>query len=96
MMAALEAARDALAAIAGVASCKIGLEANISPASYPLIRLVPARITPGRPYGNRTAEVLIYRSDTLEMLANRMHQAEHSLLVQSLLRLIVGDDEEEE
>lgn len=60
MMAALEAARDALEAIAGVASCKIGLEANISPADYPLIRLVPSKITPGTPYGNRTAEVLIY------------------------------------
>lgn len=59
MMAALEAARDALAVIAGVASCKVGLEANISPADYPLVRLVPVRITPGKPYNNRTAEVMI-------------------------------------
>lgn len=59
MMAALEAARDALAAITGVASCKIGLEANLSPADYPMVRLVPVRITPGRPYNNRTAEVMI-------------------------------------
>lgn len=56
----LEAARDALADIAGVASCKIGLEPNISPADYPLIRLVPSRLTPGKPYGNRTIETLIY------------------------------------
>lgn len=56
----LEAARDALALIAGVASCKIGLEPNISPADYPLIRLVPSRLTPGKPYGNRTIETLIY------------------------------------
>lgn len=60
MMAALEAVRDALATIPGLASCKIGLEANISPASYPMIRLVPSRITPGKPYTNRTAETLIY------------------------------------
>lgn len=60
MMAALEAARNALGAITGVASCKIGLEANISPADYPLIRLVPSRITPGAPYGNRTADLLVY------------------------------------
>ena len=60
MMAALEAARTALAAIPGVASCKIGQEANISPADYPLIRIVPVRITPGRPYANRTCEVLVY------------------------------------
>lgn len=60
MMATLEAARDALAAIDGVASCKIGLEKGISPADYPLIRLVPDRITPGRPYGDRTAITTIY------------------------------------
>jgi hypothetical protein len=60
MMTALEWARDALAAIPGLASCKIGLEANISPASYPMIRLVPSRIVPGKPYGNRTAECFIY------------------------------------
>lgn len=66
MMAALEAVRDALAAITGLAvvggevSCKVGLEANISPAHYPMIRLVPSRITPGRPYGGRTSETLIY------------------------------------
>ena len=56
----MEAARDSLALIAGVASCKVGLEANISPADYPLIRLVPSRLTPGKPYGNRTIETLIY------------------------------------
>lgn len=70
MMATLEAARDALllcpsivaaqAATPPKGSCKVGLEANISPADYPLIRLVPSRITPGRPYGNRTGEVMIY------------------------------------
>jgi len=60
MLAGLTAARDALAAIPGVASCEIGLEANIGPDDYPLIRLVPTRITPGRPYGKRTAETTIY------------------------------------
>jgi hypothetical protein len=60
MMRNLEIVRDALAGIAGVASCKIGLEANISPADYPLVRIVPARIIPGKPYRNRTAETLIY------------------------------------
>jgi hypothetical protein len=48
VMTTLEAARDAMALIAGVASCKIGLESNISPADYPLIRVVPSRLTPGR------------------------------------------------
>lgn len=56
MLATLTAARDALALIPDVASCKIGLEQGITAADYPLIRLVPSRITPGRPYNNRTAE----------------------------------------
>jgi hypothetical protein len=70
MMAVLEAARDALGLCATITtaqaltpptgSCRIGLEANLGPADYPMIRIVPARITPGRPYGNRTTEVLIY------------------------------------
>lgn len=59
-MTALEAARDALAAIPGVASCKVGLEAGISPADYPLVRVVPSRITAGKPYGGRTVDALIY------------------------------------
>jgi formyltetrahydrofolate-dependent phosphoribosylglycinamide formyltransferase len=37
-------------------------------------------------------EVLIYASDTPEMLTNRIHQAEHKLLVQALIRLIEGDE----
>lgn len=59
-MDALEVARDELADIAGVASCRIGLEANISPADYPLIRIVPTRLTPGRPYSRRTIEAQVY------------------------------------
>ena len=39
-----------------------------------------------------TVDVPIYPSDTLEMLQNRMHQAEHRLLIQTLDRLIRGDE----
>ena len=60
MFPALEAARNALALIAGVATCKIGIEPGIAPNDYPMIRLVPSRITPGKPYGNRSAETLVY------------------------------------
>lgn len=70
MYAALEAARDALAVCTTLTaaaaetpprgSCKIGIEENISPISYPLIRLVPVRATPGAPYQRRTIETLIY------------------------------------
>ena len=41
--------------------------------------------------GDRDGEVPIYKSDTLEMLTNRIHQAEHRLLVNALQRLIEGD-----
>lgn len=57
---ALTRARDALALIPGVASCKVGLEANIGPGDYPLVRLVPSRLTPGKPYSRRTIETLVY------------------------------------
>jgi hypothetical protein len=65
MMTLLETLRDTLATIPGVASCKIGLEANISPADYPLIRLVPSNLRPGQialygPHLTRQGEVLIY------------------------------------
>ncbi|MCB0081740.1 MAG: phosphoribosylglycinamide formyltransferase, partial [Caldilineaceae bacterium] len=37
-------------------------------------------------------EILIYPKDTLAMLENRMHQAEHRLLVTAFLRVIEGDE----
>lgn len=61
MITKLETVRDAMALISGVASCKIGLEANITPNSYPLIRIVPQRIfRTNTPYNNRTAECFVY------------------------------------
>jgi phosphoribosylglycinamide formyltransferase-1 len=38
-------------------------------------------------------DVPIYPNDSEETLAQRMHQAEHTLLVQSLLRLVEGDED---
>ena len=38
-----------------------------------------------------TREVAIYRTDTLEMLEKRIHQTEHQVLIEALLRLIEGD-----
>ena len=43
-----------------------------------------------------TAEVPTYPSDSLETLAARMHAAEHPMLIQSLLRLVEGDEEIDE
>ena len=90
MMAALEAVRNALAAIPGVASCKVGLEANIGPADYPMIRVVPARIIAGRPYNARECETLIYfgapiaNSEGMELVYTQLFQLEAGIL--SVLR----------
>lgn len=69
MMAALVAARDKLrltptlvaAALETPSrgSCEIGIEAGISPLAYPIIRLIPSRITQGVPYGKSTCQLLI-------------------------------------
>ena len=86
MMAALEAVRDALAAIPGVASCKIGLENNLSPSDYPMIRLVPSRIIAGRPYHGRECETLIYfgapiaNSEGMEAVYDALFELEGSML----------------
>ena len=58
-----------------------------------MVHLVPdERVDAGPVLG--TQEVLIYPQDTIEMLTNRVHQAEHQLLVSTLIRLIEGDEEE--
>ncbi len=60
-----------------------------------MVHLVPDEAVDAGPVIG-TADVLIYPNDTLETLANRMHHAEHGLLVQALKRLIEGDEEIEE
>ena len=58
--------KETLAAIPDIASCKIGLEANITPTDYPLIRLVPTRLTPEDEVGHDAAlEVTVYFGDAL-------------------------------
>lgn len=56
-----------------------------------MVHLVPDEQVDAGPVID-TEEVPIYRSDTVEMLANRMHQVEHRLLVSALRRLIEGDE----
>ena len=58
--------KETLAAIPGIASCQIGLEANITPSDYPLIRIVPTRLTPDDGVGDRPIlEVTVYFGDAL-------------------------------
>jgi hypothetical protein len=91
MLTELQTTRDSLALIPGVASCKIGIEQNLSPADYPMIRLVPARIIAGRPYQERECETFIYfgaataNSVGLEQVYADLFQLEAEIL--SLLKL---------
>lgn len=58
--------KTTLTAIPDIASCKVGLEANITPSDYPLIRIVPTRLTPEDDVGNRaTLDVTVYFGDAL-------------------------------
>lgn len=91
VMAALEAARDEFAALANVASCKIGLEANIAPGDYPLVRVVPTRITPGRPYSHRTIECQVYLGwNTLEAEAGLEAVYDDLLALEEAVRDIIA------
>jgi hypothetical protein len=94
MYTAMEHARDALAAIPGVVSCKIGIEKNISPADYPMIRIVPSRVTVGKPYSGRSIQALIYfgtpldESEGLESVYAALSTLEASII--SVLRTLQG------
>lgn len=62
-MAVLNALLIPLAVIPGVNTCKVGLEANLTPDDYPIIRLVPSQITPngsGTAHGSRTLGLTVY------------------------------------
>lgn len=55
----LTAVKNKLQNIDGVNTCAIGLEANITPDSYPIIRIVPSKIVAGDNHA-RKIEVLVY------------------------------------
>lgn len=86
MYSTLQTLRDALAQITGIQSCKIGYESGISPACYPMIRLVPVVASPGNPYRYRTSEILIYFGDDttnsqgLELVYKRLFELEEEIL----------------
>ena len=64
----LAALRDKLATL-DVQTCKIGLEANMTPADYPMIRLVTSRVTPTVVRPRREIELLIYYGQPLHDFA---------------------------
>jgi formyltetrahydrofolate-dependent phosphoribosylglycinamide formyltransferase len=60
-----------------------------------MVHLVPDEAVDSGPIIG-SVDVPIYPTDSQETLAQRMHQAEHTLLVQSLLRLVEGDEDVDE
>ena len=56
----LQAVRDHLGALAGVTTSRIGLESNMTPADYPIIRIVPGRLSNGPTMARRKIEALVY------------------------------------
>lgn len=61
---ALVMLRDKLAAIHGIATCKIGLEPNITAADYPIIRIVPSLHRPSEKV-THDLQVIVYFGDLI-------------------------------
>jgi hypothetical protein len=60
MMETLERVKTALTDIPGITTLKIGLEANLTAADYPILRIVPGRAIPSQLVGARQIELTIY------------------------------------
>ena len=72
--------RDALGAVAGVQTCKIGLEANMTPADYPMVRIVPSRVADDSVIGRRDVECLIYFGQPIHEFSEGVEALYESLL----------------
>lgn len=84
---ALEALRDVLGAVSGVQTSKVGLESNMTPADYPMVRVVPSRISNAGTLSRRRTECLVYFGqpvhefeDGLEALHENMLTLEAALI----------------
>lgn len=75
-MSALEYLRDALRVVEGVKSCKIGLESTMTPDDYPMVRIVPGRLSKARAV---TASQLVRDIDALVYFGVPIHEFEAGL-----------------
>ena len=80
IFAALAALRDHLGTLPGVATSKIGLEANMTPADYPMVRIVPSGLSNGPTMTGRTCEVLIYFGQPVHEFTEGLEAQWQSLL----------------
>jgi len=69
-----------------VRTVKIGIEPNLSPEDYPMVRVVPQRLTPSAPYNQRLIEVGIYfgantlSSDGMEKVYDDLFYLEEEII----------------
>ena len=56
----LSAMKTALSEISNVKTCGIGINTDISPDDYPIIRIVPEKISEGSPIGRVLISVWVY------------------------------------
>ena len=56
----LTALRDRLASVAGIVTCRVGIEANMTPADYPMVRIVPSKVSYAVVLGRRKVDCLVY------------------------------------
>jgi hypothetical protein len=78
----LETIRDRLADIAGVTTCKIGLEQGIAHEDYPIIRVVPQDFTGsgGNNWDRRKANILIYFGSAVDESTDGLEAVYSTLL----------------
>ena len=83
----LVALRDTLGAVPGIQTSRIGLEANMTPADYPMVRIETSRLTESGVLGRRGADVLVYFgmplhefTDGLEAMLEKLLALEASLV----------------
>jgi len=85
-MTLLETIRDKLATVPGVKTCKIGLEANMSPDAYPMVRLVPSTVRNGS-VSSRQCELTIYFGQPIHEFTDGLESLYGSLFALEVLLL---------
>lgn len=76
----LAAVRAALAVLPGVATCKVGFEANMTAADYPMVRIVPSKIADGTNLQQRGTEVMVYFGQPIHEFTTDLEGQWQSLL----------------
>ena len=83
----LTALRDRLAGVDGVVTCRIGLEANMTPEDYPMVRIVPSAVRLGAIMGLRQVDALVYFGQPVHEFTTGLEGLYSSLMALEVLLL---------